>query len=995
MKIASYNCNGFKNNLCYTSNLFSNVDLLLIQEHWLFTESLYNLTKLENVCNYHAVCGMEDGKEVIQGRPYGGLAIVWKHNFDDVIEIIPSKSKRICAVAIGNEEIKYLIINVYMPCDTRVQNVANVPDFVEVLQEIDTITENSKANHVILCGDFNTDFSRNNAHSRLLRDYVSNSSMIDCFDITNNSEVYCTYRDSMGHTSVIDHIFVSEGCSYEVNSVNVIDEGDNLSPHLPVLIDMNMAFLPGSRYINNESIDNNSDHSNSYKMYQWDKASKEDKNLYGEILNVIIGEFADYNCIDCSDLNCMRHDTDIEQLSMTIVNSCIASSDVTIRKRGDKQFKRIPGWNDHVKIYREKALFWHDLWKECGRPSVGSLAEVRKFTRKKYHEAIKTCIREQDVKQNEKLAEALCTGQNRDYWTEIRKIKACKGKTVTSVDGNTSPVDIANNFEERFERLYNSVICTPESDSALTDDINASMTNDVTQSINDSKIYPAEVSKAIRSLKYNKGDGQCELVSDHIINGADALCTPLASLFTLCISHNYVPVHWRTTTIIPIPKNQKKNLSSPENYRAVSLFSTIAKLFEIIMSERLSTYLHTSELQHGFKEGRSTSTCTFALTEVAAHYLNKGSEVYAAFIDATKAFDRVNLNKLFSKLLDRGVPGIFVRFLLQSYRCQIGLVKWAGCNSKAFTYSNGVKQGGILSPKLFSIYIDGMLDELKLSGIGCFIDGNYAGALAYADDLVLLSPSQKGAQSLLDICTNYCSNHDIVINPKKSFYSVFSKRLDEKKDLYLNVIEDGVVNKVKMSFTREPCHLGHILSSDLSTTKDIEREFLNFNLRANSILSTFKSCSPFRRLDLLHTYASSFYGCQLWDLNKLSSIAVSYRRAVRKALCVPARTHNNLLPVITGKPCLEIQIAQRFLTFKSKCIQTGDDLLCSLVDDSRPFNMFSTFHKNIALISERYEVCDNRVRQNSTFNDVIRGEVIRELLSLEGWEAFIAHLCID
>ena len=92
------------------------------------------------------------------------------------------------------------------------------------------------------------------------------------------------------------------------------------------------------------------------------------------------------------------------------------------------------------------------------------------------------------------------------------------------------------------------------------------------------------------------------------------------------------------------------------------------------------------------------------------------------FFYTSKAFDNINHFKLFQKLLDRKTPIVIVRILLFWYSKQTVYVKWGRCISDFFYISNGVRQGGILSPKLCSVYVDDLLINRVKSKVGCSID---------------------------------------------------------------------------------------------------------------------------------------------------------------------------------------------------------------------------------------------------------------------------------
>ena len=206
------------------------------------------------------------------------------------------------------------------------------------------------------------------------------------------------------------------------------------------------------------------------------------------------------------------------------------------------------------------------------------------------------------------------------------------------------------------------------------------------------------------------------------------------------------------------------DISEKGNYRPIALASVISKVFEMALLVKLEKYLYSSDYQFGFKPKHSTDLCIYTLTEVIEFYKSQSSSVYVCFMDASKAFDRVNHWTLFKKLIDRGMPDVFVRLLVCWYRTQNACVRWGTACSEVFTVSNGGRQGGILSPLFVNVYMDGLSDILCRTECGCTMGGRMINHLMYADDLVMLSPSAKGLQRLVDICAAYGDIYDIKCN---------------------------------------------------------------------------------------------------------------------------------------------------------------------------------------------------------------------------------------
>ena len=124
----------------------------------------------------------------------------------------------------------------------------------------------------------------------------------------------------------------------------------------------------------------------------------------------------------------------------------------------------------------------------------------------------------------------------------------------------------------------------------------------------------------------------------------------------------------------------------------------------------------------------------FLLKELFRHYIANGSFMYVIMLDASKAIDKVNHSKLLTKLIDRGCPSFIVSILYYQYSTQKFTVRWCRSFYEFFIISNGVKQGGILSPHLFNVYMDDLSVNLNKLQIGCLYAGTIMNHMMYADD---------------------------------------------------------------------------------------------------------------------------------------------------------------------------------------------------------------------------------------------------------------------
>jgi len=154
-------------------------------------------------------------------------------------------------------------------------------------------------------------------------------------------------------------------------------------------------------------------------------------------------------------------------------------------------------------------------------------------------------------------------------------------------------------------------------------------------------------------------------------------------------------------------------------------------------------------------------------------------------LDISKAFDNVHHTRLFQKLLDFGLPHGTVELLAVWYGGSYACVKGRMCMSTCFSLAVGVRQCGVLSPVLFTMYVNSLILKVQHSNYGCMIGSQFLGCIMYADGLVLLCPSICGLKKMLDICVDK--------------FAGLKLKLNVKKELYLGFLEFGICTTIKDS----------------------------------------------------------------------------------------------------------------------------------------------------------------------------------------------------
>lgn len=340
-----------------------------------------------------------------------------------------------------------------------------------------------------------------------------------------------------------------------------------------------------------------------------------------------------------------------------------------------------------------------------------------------------------------------------------------------------------------------------------------------------------EVSNIIGTLKNKMTCGPDGIPVAIIKKVKDEIAEPLKILMNQSVEIEKCPEKLKDTRLIAIQKDKKS--FKLQDLRPLAITSVFSKIFETNFYNGMVNYLNKNELitrsQHGYIKGRSTQTAVLDLTNRVYDNLDKGKEVVVLFLDLSKAFNCVETNTLLEKLSRHGFRGKFLNWVESFLKNRPQYVEMADehetIRSSTSVISNGVPQGSVLGPLLFSIYMNDLPDFLE----------SKAECVMYADDCsVVVSGNNRGEvrqnlENVILLLQNYFRSNNLLMNLKKThFLQIKKSHLSSHYwKLSLNHPDTKVVTQ-----TSEHKFLGIVID-----------DFLNFKLHVDTLVSTLQSAS--------------------------------------------------------------------------------------------------------------------------------------------------------
>ena len=551
------------------------------------------------------------------------------------------------------------------------------------------------------------------------------------------------------------------------------------------------------------------------------------------------------------------------KLFKSMVLRCAAS--VCGYKSVGRKSKGSAWWDEEVKeLVKEKRRLFEvyisdrsarnrEVYKRKNREVNGVIREKKNAVDERDGERMSRYFRE-----NKKL-----------YWSEVnRKRKARDQMTMRVKDSEGNVLTEAKEVKQRWSEYFECLLNVDDGRRAQVDRIVIERQDENTNG--ELEVGVEDVRKAVKKLKKGKSPGIDGITSEMLLYGGESLFEWLTRVCNVCVSEERVPNDWMRAIIVPIYKG-KGDRSECKNYRGISLLSIPGKVYGRILIERvrLLTEGMIGEEQCGFRSGRGCVDQVFVMKQLSEKMVDKKKSLYAAYMDLEKAYDRIDRDAMWCVLHMYGVNGKLLNAVQSLYERSEACVRVCREESEWFEVSVGLRQGCVMSPWLFNLFMDGVMKEVRerTGDVGVTLWDTRRNVewrvewLMFADDTVLVGDSEEKLNRLVQEFGRVCQRRKLTVNECKSKVMQIGK----------NGEENGVnvsLNNRRMEEVESYRYLGVDISRDSGMEEEVNHRITEARKAWGAMKDVWKKrhISREAKVGMYEGIIEPtlLYGCEVW-----------------------------------------------------------------------------------------------------------------------------------
>ena len=794
-------------------------------------------------------------------------------------------SQRFVAIIIHQGNARpTLLVCAYFPSGN---GAAKKTEFHTTLAQLHAFVDQFSSSHdIILAGDFNMDLYKQ-SYLKDERRTALNNSMVGAGLRQMVPQSGPTMRAHNGRDeSFIDLVFASS--EQRCCNASVVDKVPwNTSCHTPVRFSVWYERPPVRP-----------------------KRPKEQRSLCvieDTVNDALFHEVMDTH-LELFEFNLVHPHTSAEILILLLRATRIQASEVRMSSLPSKRKVTYP---PSVIDAMRKSRQVHAEWKSAGRPDSAHQLSVK---RNRTSRAVRSAMRTYNAQLREtkyRLIMDCHQGDQRLFHSLIRDHKAKNtGDVAMVVDEKITrdPCTIREGWADFYEDLATPAN-NPEWDPDTLREATSSVQSEAVACLGMPRttfITVDDVKVAAKDLNKGKAADLDGVRAEHLMNAGDCFFQALALVLQGMLEEGASKV-MKTGKKIPIPKKAKDS-TLMTNHRGITIASTLGKIYESILLTK-SGVLHQSSMQFGFTRGLSPLMAAVILTETLNESKATGKDLLVATLDTQKAFDVVSHPILLRDLIGK-VPTDIWMAIKDIYDGIRESVEWEGVLSRQYGVGQGVGQGRILSPTLYKIYMDGVLQALQATGKGAYIGSDFFGSPTVADDVMLLDQETGGMQTLLTTAKTGSDQKRYSIHPVKS-------ELSSAKGIPYNLHLGSEV----MPYTDSLTHLGVTRTLQRSNAEVVTERVQTASRTMYALMPTGMhgengiSPAASRKIVVAYILPRLLYGLEALVLNKTERSAIdrAYKSLLKPLLSLREATADEAVYLLIGLLPAEAELDVRIL----------------------------------------------------------------------------------